>query len=361
MFSSSAKQILLPSGNETLDKFLGGGLPHSSLNIFERSGPSSGILDTIIGNSFASTTLSAKGSVIFVNFNTSVEVHDHVLLTTLPAPRKVKSELLYRDIREKSALAKIKIAWRYSQQATSSPSDGVTRMDQIDFGVALTKSAEPDELGKLCVINVSEDDTVASITDRMSKSILEQKKTHSIITVIIKDLFHPFSPIASNNQGQFLKFFYILRCLSRTLDKGCILVNYDSSLCENHFNFEQSLYNLADSVVSFYSYETDENQLTGYKDIDGTITYVKVPKIGSFGFHFQQHLADWGYRLTKNLKYFVVDELSLPPCDDDNEEGKGKQCASNLARIENPSRPLEQVGPLEEFRDVAKDVLAKKL
>jgi hypothetical protein len=139
------------------------------------------------------------------------------------------------------------------------------------------------------------------------------------------------------------------------------LVNYDSSLCENHFNIEQSLYNLADCVVSFNSYETDENKVTGYKDIDGTINYIKVPKISSFGFHFQQDLADWGYRLTKNLKYFVVDELSLPPCEDDNEEGKGKQCASNLARIEVPSHSLEQVGPLEEFRDVAKDVIAKNL
>jgi archaellum biogenesis ATPase FlaH len=360
MFPSSAKQSLLSSGNETFDKFLGGGLLHSSLNIFERSGPSSNILETIINSSFASASLSSKGSVIYVNFDTSKEINEDILLTTLPALRKVRSDLLYRDIREKSAVAKIKIAWRYSQQNTSSPSDGISRMDQVDFGVALSKSVEINELGKLSVLNVRENESVSNITNRLAKAISDQKK-NSAVTVIINSLTHPFSPMTDQSKKELLKFIYILRCLSRTIEKGCILINYDSSICEHCFNFEQGLYNLADCVVSFYSYETDENKLTGYKDIDGTINYIKVPKISSFGFHFQQNLADWGYRLTRNLRYFVVDELSLPPCDDDNEEGKGKQCASNLARIDNPSKPLEQVSPLEEFRDVAQDVLAKKL
>lgn len=307
MQAPSIKQNLTSSGNETFDKFLGGGLLDGSLNIFRRSGPSSDILDTIINSSFASSSLSLKGTLIYVNFNSALEVDQHNLLTTLPALRKVKSDVLYQDIRDKSAVAKIKIAWRYSQQ------DSITKVNQVDFGVALTKSVESSELGSLTVINVEEDETLESVTSRISEAVSKLKKPNCPITVIVRDLVHPFSSVKNHN---LLKCLYILRCISRTLEKGCILVNYDSSLCDNHLDIEQSLYNLADNVVSFYSYETDENKSTGYSDIDGTVRYTKVPKINSFGFHFQQHLTDWSYRLTKNLRYFVLDELSLPPCGD---------------------------------------------
>lgn len=131
-----------------------------------------------------------------------------------------------------------------------------------------------------------------------------------------------------------------------------------------HESIKERIYNLVDSVVYFHSYETGENRLTGYKDIDGTLNYAKLPKINSYGFHFQQDLSDWGYRLTKNHRYFVIDELSLPPCEDDN-EGNQMICRSRtqteIIKIENTPRPLERANPLEEFREVARDILPRKL
>lgn len=360
MISPGAKQNLISIGNETFDKFLGGGFVNSSLNIFERQGPPSRILDSIWNKSFAAATLTKKDALVYVNCNTSLEVDEKTFLASLPSFRKVKSELMYKDVRGKSASTKIKIAWRYSNRGLSSPSDSVARMNQIDFGLSFVKDGESEETGRVHVINVKENESLNQILAKLEQGVSDLKQTHPKVNIIIKDLLHPFSPIIDDTR-RFLNFIYTLRCFSRGLDKGAILVSYDRDLCNDHFDIQQQLYNLADCVVSFYSYETGENRLTGYKDIDGTLSYVKVPKINSFGFHFQQDLSDWSYRLTKNHRFFVIDELSLPPCDDDEEEGKGRQTATKLANIENVRRPLEQVGPLEEFREVAKDVLAKKL
>ena len=360
MLAPTSKQNVISTGNETFDKFLGGGLLNATLNLFERQGPSSRIVDVIVNKSIAAATLTEKNGLIYVNFNTSLKVQTDYLLSSLPSQRKVKSELLYKDIQGKSGAAKIKIAWRYSNRGTSSPSDGVAKMNQIDFGVPIMKTTEPEDLGKISVVNVDQGGSIDEILNKIRQAILDMKKTHQTVNIIIKDLLHPFSPLIGR-EANLLKFMYLLRCLSRLLNKGAILVCYDLDLCDNHFNIKQQLYNIADCAVLFHSYETDENILTGYKDIDGTMIYIKVPKINSFGFHFQQDLSDWGYRLTRNLRYFVVDELSLPPCEDDDNERKGRQIASDVTKIENIHRPLEQVGPLEEFREVAHEVITKKL
>lgn len=319
------RQNVISTGNETFDKFLGGGLLNSTLNIFERQGPSSRILDAIITKSFAATTLTEKKTLLYVNFNTSLSVEKEDLLASLPSQRKVKSELLYKDIAGRSELAKIKIAWRYSNRNTFSPSDGVTKVNQVDFGVSLIKTIEPEDLGRVYLINIQQYETLDKIASTLRQTILDIKRSNTSINVIVKDLLHPFSPLI-DQQAIFLKFIYFLRCLSRFLTKGAIIVVYDSGLCTGHRNIEQNLYSLADSVVSFHSYETAENLLTGYKDIDGSLSYIKVPKINSFGFHFQQGLSDWGYRLTKSNRFFVIDELSLPPCgDDDSDQVKTKK------------------------------------
>lgn len=361
MIGNSGKQNVISTGNETFDRFLGGGFLNSSVNIFERQGPSSRVLDSIWNKSFAASTLSLrKDSLIYVNFNTAVEVEKQSFLASLPTPRKVKADILYKDIRSKSA--QIKIAWRYTSRPISSPSDTIARVDQIDFGLSLAKETENENLEpRISIINVKPEETINEVISNIKQTIWTLKQSQPNICIIAKDILHPFSPIGDDVQ-KFLNLLYGFRCLSRTFDKGAILISYDCDLLVDHDNLKQQIYNLADCVVSFYSYETGENRLTGYKDIDGTLEYVKVPKINAYGFHFQRDLSDWGYRLTRNHRFFVVDELSLPPCeDDDDDKTKGAQTATKMTNIENTRRPLELVGPLEEFREVAKDVLAKKL
>lgn len=266
--------------------------------------------------------------------------------------------MLYKDIRAKSVPTKIKIAWRYSEPEVSSPSDGVARMEQIDFGTPLLNEHTAENLGKVEIMNVHDGDSPAQILSQLNQKVIDLKKSFSTVNIVTESIMHPFSPLVDN--VNLCNFVFGLRCLSRILDKGAILISYDCDMIENYNEIQQRLYNLADCVVSFYSYETGENKLTGYKDIDGTLNYVKVPKIASYGFHFQRDISDWGYRLTKNQRFFMIDELSLPPCDDDD-EARGQQTATGLTNIESVRRPLEQVTPLEEFREVAEKVLSKRL
>lgn len=360
MFGQNPKGQMISTGNETLDKFLGGGLLNSTLNIFERQGPSSKLLDAIINKSMASTTLDAKKNLIFVNFNVLDEPTVNQLLSSLPVCRKVKTEILYKDIRGKSATAQIKIAWRYTNR-NASPSDSVMRTDQVDFGLSLAKEKEQSDLGELRIINVEEPFSTERFFKELDKQLTDLKKGGNTVNIIISDLLHPFSPL-NGCDNTFCKFIYALRCFSRQLDKGAIQIVYDISMLPRHSQIRQCIYNLADCVVTFYSYETDENKITGYKNIDGTLEYIKVPKINSFGLHFQRELSDWGYRLTRNHRFFVVDELSLPPChDDEDDDQTRKPRTTNVARIDNEQQSLKQVGPLEDFREVAENVLAKRL
>lgn len=364
MFGQKTNSTLISIGNETFDKFLGGGFLNSSLNLFERQGPSSKLLDSVWNKSFAASTLTSQSHLIHVNFNTLTDTTHDQFIASLPTPRKVKSDLLYKDIRGISATAKIKIAWRYSSRSAS-PTDNTLKVNQIDFGFPLeiaVLQVDRDPIGKIRLIDVKEDFTTAKFFAQLEEELEALKKDGTTVNIIIKDILHPFSPMI-NDSGQLCRFMYALRCLSRTISKGAILVSYDTDMCIEHNKIKQQLYNMADSVVSFYSYETGQNRLIGYKNTDGTLDYVKVPKINTFGPHFQRELSDWGYRLTRNHRFFVIDELSLPPCHDDDEEDNKfkKQSASDIANIGHKSRPLKKVGPLEDFREVAEDVLAKRL
>lgn len=360
MFGVSLKQNLISTGNETFDKFLGGGLLNTSLNLFERQGPSSRILDHVLNKSIAAATLSAKDNLIVVNFNTAVPLRTDKFLESLPVFRKVKSEILYKDVRRRAAQAKIKIAWRYSNR-THSPSDAAARSSQVDFGLSLAKDTGSSELGECLIVNVDYSNfTLADFLTNLESAINDMKSKGKIINVIIKDILHPLSPILDDAQ-QMLKLMYAMRYLSRKLEKGSILISYDCDMLLHYNDLESNLHHIADCVVSFYSYPTGENRACGYKDTDGTLKYVKVPKINSFGFHFQQDISDWGYRLTRNHRFFVVDELSLPPCDDDEGEQKiKKRDVSDVTDFHGDVSPLKQVGPLEDFRDVAKEVFSNK-
>lgn len=341
---------MISFGNESFDKFLGGGLLNSSLNLFERLGPSSRILETVWNNSLAASTLFAKNNLIYINFNTSKQVTEKEFITSLPLPRKVKAEVLYKDLHGKTAIRTIKIAWRYTGRSLS-PSDNFST-DQIDFGVSLCRISKPEDLGKLSIINITKEHSIEQLFNSLQEYLSEGDQP---VNIIINDLLHPFSPLVDNTSS-LLQLAYSLRCLSRTIRNGAILVGYDTDMFPDHAFVKQHLYNLADCVLSFYSYETGENKITGYKNTDGTVNYIKVPKINTFGPHFQQELSDWGYRFTKNHKYFVIDELNLPPCLNDEEDIKvRKKEATELTQSQH--KPLDQASPLEDLRHVAKLIL----
>lgn len=355
-------QNLFSTGNETFDKFLGGGLLNTSLNLFERQGPSSRILDSVWNKSLASSTLVSKNNVIQVNFNTLNDINPDQLLSSLPIMRKVTSKLLYKDVQGKSASTQIKIAWRYSSR-NSSPSDSIMRTQQVDFGVCLSREvSNPDDLGLIRTININENFSLSKFFNQLETEVHDLKKQNKAVNIIITDILNPFSPIIDEPE-QLCKFMYALRCFARDrLLKGVILISYDTDQLLNHSKMKQQLYNIADCVLSFYSYETGQNKITGYKNIDGTLEYLKVPKINSFGYHFQRELSDYGYRFTRNHRFFVVDELSLPPLhDDEDEEQVKKKNACEVVHVDFRQKPLEQVGPLEDFREVAGRVLSKQL
>lgn len=357
------KANLISTGNDTFDKFLGGGFLNLSLNLFEHQGPSSRILDPVWNKSLAASTLASKNNLIYINFNSLRNVDTKQYLQSLPQPRKVKSETMYKDIRGKSSTATIKIAWRYSSRS-SSPSDNMLKMNQIDFGMSLEKETLAENLGQFKVINVrdilTDNFSMRSFFNVLNEEYSRLKVGDNFVNIIISDILHIFSPLIDNFQ-LLSEFFFALRCFTRQMSKGVLLVSYDVDLYRNHPYTKQLIYNIADCVVSCYSYETGEAKIVGYKNFDGTMEYLKVPKINSFGLHFQRELSDWGYRFTRNHRFFVIDELSLPPCHDDEHEDRGKKLtASALTNIEHRKEPLEQVGPLEDFRKLAEDVLKKE-
>lgn len=354
MFGS--KSTFISSGNSLLDKLLGGGFVNGSLNVFERQGHSSKNLDHVWNKSLAASTLATGNNLIFVNFQAQNYTQEQ-LISSLPTPRKVKPQTLFKDIQTKSPSTRIKIAWRYSDRGVS-PSDDL-RLDQVDFGLKLSKECDPDILGQ-CRIVTAKADLAETITD-IRNAIQELKPNSKTTNLIINDAFHPFSTL--RNDCDTALTFQVFRAVARSLGGGVVLMSYDKD-CVPRYNIRKPfIYNAADCVLSFYSYETDQNRILGYKDTDGTIEYVKVPKINSFGQQCQRSLSDYGYRFTRDNRYFVVDELSLPPCEDDTPEilAKKKQQADQVAQVDRGRKLVRQVDPLEEFKDVAQNVIPKKL
>lgn len=360
---SNSRPNMVSMGNDTLDRFLGGGLLHTTLNLFERNGPSSKLLDGVWNKSFAATTLAAKNNLILIDFNVIAEPDNESVYESLPMPRRVKSDVMYKDISGKSRTSQIKIAWRYANKHVS-PSDSLDKMNQIDFGLSFAKEMNSTSTGSLISMKIEHAFSMKDFLLDLEQKIKEFKSKDKglPVNIIVKNLVHPFSPIRGPNQKTMLvNLLYSLRCIARKLERGAILISYDCSQCENHSEIKQYLYNIADTVISCHSYETGQNIMAGYKNIDGTLQYLKVPKVNSFGFHFQQDLSDWGYRVTKNNRFFVIDELSLPPCDSETEDTAKKQTAAELTKIGQDRRSMEQVGPLEEFKEVARNVIAKRL
>lgn len=358
MFGSSLKQAFISTGNDTFDTFFGGGLLNSTLNIFERQGLASRPLETIVEKSISASTLANKCDLIYVNFNSELDIKEDLFLESLPLPKKVKPELLYKDVRPKSASAMIKIAWRYTAQG-SSPSTGSFKENQNDFGLCLSKHTDI-ELTNLHIINIKNEtfsfktliDQLASMTSNLANS--------KSVNIILANLLHPFSPIYGDPQ-KLLFLLYAMRAFARTIERGMVMTVYDTEMCQNHSSIKNLIYNTADAVVSFYTFADSQSRLLGYKDTDGTVDYIKVPKLNTFSHHFQRELSDWGYRTTKNNKYFVIDKLSLPPCDSGAQEDRTtieKKDGTELLGV-HKHEILEEVGPLEEFKDFVGDVLRK--
>lgn len=350
--SSSNKEGLITSGNDTFDRFLGGGFVNQSVNLFERKGPSSTLLDTIWYKSQAAATVASKSGLIYVNFNSIYEIPEENLIASLPQARKVKAEMMFKDIRGKTPAEKIKIAWRYTN-INANPSDILMRMNQLDFGISMSRDWDSSLIGRVKVLNIKQHQfNMKLFFKTLEREVANVKGADGKVSIIIADLLTPFSEMIDDSH-LLLRFVYGLRCFARNLETGIILLGIDVNMCLDHARIKNQLYNFCDSVISFYSYETGQNRLIGYKNSDGTLEFKKVPKINSFNSHFQREVSDWGYRITKNHRFFVVDELDLPPAGNDDGHDKDRRIASELAALEPKASPLEQVGPLEDFKDIA--------
>lgn len=349
MFGPSSTQNLISTGNQTFDTFLGGGLLNSSLNIFERKGSASRALESIIEKSISATTLANKNDLIIINFNTESDYRDNIFLESLPFPKKVRSDLLYKDVRPKSSSA-MKIAWRYTAQA-SSPSTSALRENQIDFGTCLSK--QDVELGNLIIINIKKETfSYKTLIDQLVDGV----KSSETVNIILLNLLHPFSPIYGDSQ-KLVSLLYIMRAFARTIERGSIVTSYDIEMCQNHVSLKSQIYNMADSVISFFTFSDNQCRLLGYKDIDGTVDYIKVPKINTLSYHLQRQLTDWGHRITKNNKYFVIHKLSLPPCGTDEQPKPGK--ASDILGVDN--HEIKDIGLRKDFNTCVEDFFSKKI
>lgn len=323
---NTPKLGLISTGNETIDKFLGGGLLFSSLNILELGTALSRDLDKVLNYSLASSTLTLKNSLIYVNFNPLLDLSSERLIRDLPTPKKVKTELLYKDIREKAGKDTIKIAWRYAKRSSSPPRDKEF-IDQIDFKSSLSY-IDRKSFGEMSVINVKDDFTSSEFFRALEKETARLKQSSNSVNIVIADLLNPFSPLL-NKMQQFFQFLYGLRCYARTLGSGAILISYNTNMISDYDRVQEQIYSIGDCVISFDALEEQEMKLSGYKNDHGFVRFIKVPKFCSFGLHFQRELSDWGYRITKGTNYFVIDELCLPPLDDsehDEERHRINRC-----------------------------------
>lgn len=318
--SSMSRQTLISTCNDSLNTLLGGGFVASTLNIFERSGTQSQRLDSIITKTISASTLVKQRDLVYVNFNDLLPVTSDHLIASFPLPVKVKTEVLNKDVRPDTRKEQIKIAWRYSNNNILFRDE---RQDQLDFGHSLKHHHE--SLGKIIVVNLDKIFTNGDM--RTFLEILEAVKTSDCIDFVMADITHPHSVLDGHHE-LFLTILYALRAFARTLKQGAVFmcINTDSI---DDYNFKQDqIYNLADSVVHLSSLSEEESILIGCVHSEGLVEYRKVPKLYSNSYHFKRPLSDWAYRTTSNNKYFLIDQLSLPPMLTNDQTGQTSSCSA---------------------------------
>lgn len=188
----------------------------------------------------------------------------------------------------------MKIAWRYKSLAAASSEAS----EQFDFGVYV----DEETLNQANINFVNH--------DALIKFNFDYDPNKCLTRIVVQDLGSPLSPISIESIPMFI---YNLKSFVRRNPNVVCLVTFSSQMIQSsNFAFVCSrIYNNVDCAIKLIPF--DESTQTPYKEYDGLVNILKLPKLNSLNYYFVPETFDLGFKLKKHSRFLIVDKLCLPP------------------------------------------------
>ncbi|CAF0733848.1 unnamed protein product [Didymodactylos carnosus] len=327
--NTNGNLLLISSGIQSLDSFIGGGFPVGSLILIYEDDDSSYLSDSIL-RCFLSDGVYSKHDLCI----SSMRTDPTQFIKNLPT----KSEKDQEQEDGQSDDSSMKIAWRYENLSSSTPSLKAQQHSHYDLNSK--NSILPELLDQISITKFtwtdyeqkqqrSKQKWSTSYRDFLFQSIdnlilsnystTNVKEDKRILRLCIQSLSSCLFDTDQERFAQIYSFLYCLRISLRQSLATCIV-----TLSSKYFY--KQLENLCDII---FEMKLPSQLISG--DYVGFCNIIKLPKLNSIT-SFIPDTWDIGIKLIKHKKYLLFEKYSIPPdlASDASRDGSNEKKSSSL-------------------------------
>uniref|UniRef100_A0A1L8DWV6 Elongator complex protein 4 n=1 Tax=Nyssomyia neivai TaxID=330878 RepID=A0A1L8DWV6_9DIPT len=297
-------QLMVSTGNSSLDHIIGGGLPLGTILLVEEDKYNS--YAKVLARYFLAEGIFRKHSILLA----SEEDNPKDFLRKLP---QVIEDVIEKKPQMGAAEDEMRIAWRYNDMPKVSMEQGSKR----DYNFDLSRTMPPEAIEAADVTTVACEGAFEALEVRIAEKLDEDcfkltgdgKKKH--LRVCLNSLGSPLWWCSEGFEGKFIKFLTLLRSLLRdTTAVAMITVPTHLFRCLNG-NLLVRMRNLVDYAVEIESFSGAEAETNAmYREYHGLIHIHRITAVDTLA-HYRPETFDLAYKLRR--KKFVVEKLHLPP------------------------------------------------
>ncbi|XP_053201329.1 elongator complex protein 4-like [Panonychus citri] len=285
------------TGIRGIDQLFGGGLPFNNLILIEEDEFS--IYTNLLLKSVSSYVLHGNINLTYFSDNISADVTS--FLQKLPARSKA-------DYNSLAGPKDMQIAFRYNHMPSLEMETGII----TDFG----RTMDERLINSLLFVNDVSVHPINEVFNTLEKLISRSEEHLKCIKVKCSGssssqhliIIDHLSATSSNlTEDNICPFIYQLKSFARKLNKCAIIVTTQSGWLP--IVTIKRLRNICDSAIQLEAFDTMKPSVYS-DDYKGALHVHKVARISSAK---ESLVANLGFQLKKNNRYFIVEKLFLPP------------------------------------------------
>ncbi|XP_059622301.1 elongator complex protein 4 [Phlebotomus argentipes] len=289
-------QLMVSTGNFSLDHIIGGGLPLGSILLIEEDKYNS--YAKVLCRYFLAEGVYRRHPL----FLATKEEPAHDFVRKLP---QAVEEEIQKVIDKRPAEEEMRIAWRYNDLPRVSLEQGSRR----DYHFDLSKSVTPEAVKACSVTCWGDEGCFAELEKSIGEKLSEQHE--KCLRICLKSLGSPLWWTRDDFPGKLVRFLTLLKSRMRSSTSVCMIsmpTHLFACLDKSLLARVRDLVDFCVEIESFSGADAETNVM--YREYHGLVHIHKLSALNTLA-PFRPETYDLAFK--QRRKRFVVEKLHLPP------------------------------------------------
>uniref|UniRef100_A0A1B0DFP0 Elongator complex protein 4 n=1 Tax=Phlebotomus papatasi TaxID=29031 RepID=A0A1B0DFP0_PHLPP len=297
-------QLLVSTGNSSIDHIIGGGMPLGTILLIEEDKYNS--YAKVLCRYFLAEGVYRKHSVFLATKEDNADDFVRKLPQAIEEVPEKRTEL--RNVEEE-----MRIAWRYNDLPKVSLEQGSKR----DYHFDLSRNVPQGDIEACDITSIGSDENFGQLQKALKEKLsdkcfkLSEESEKKLLRICLNSLGSPLWWTKEDFEGKLVRFLVILRSLMRNSTAVCMI-----SIPTHLFHCLEPkllarLRNLVDYAIEIESFSGAEAETNAmYREYHGLVHIHRITAVNTLA-PFRPETFDLAFK--QRRKKFVVEKLHLPP------------------------------------------------